>query len=52
MKNTQTLFSHYKEMINNMWANGQREYTAKELNSHVGFHENLTTWKQIGRAHV
>ena len=46
MKNTQTLFSHYKEMINNMWANGQREYTAKELNSHVGFHENLTTWKR------
>ena len=47
MKNTQTLFSHYKEMINNMWAKGQREYTAKELNSHVGFHEKNTWWKRI-----
>lgn len=33
-------------MINTMWATGKRSYTAKELNTFVGTHENQTRWKQ------
>ncbi len=41
-----TLFSHYKKMINNMWDEGFRKYTANELNTLVGSHENITGWKR------
>ena len=41
-----TLFSHYKRMINNMWDEGFRKYTANELNTFVGSHENITGWKR------
>ena len=46
MKTTQTLFSRYKQMINNMWADGQRRYTANELNTFVGQYESSTPWKR------
>ena len=41
-----TLFSHYKRMINTMWDEGFRKYTANELNTFVGRHENITGWKR------
>ena len=41
-----TLFSHYKRMINTMWDEGFRKYTANELNTFVGRHENITRWKR------
>ena len=41
-----TLFSHYKKMINTMWDEGFRKYTANELNTFVGRHENITGWKR------
>jgi len=41
-----TLFSHYKRMINTMWDEGFRKYTANELNTFVGSHENITGWKR------
>lgn len=45
--NTQpTLFSRYKNMINVMWNDGQRSYTAYELNTFVGQFENPTLWKR------
>ena len=31
-----TLFSHYKKMINDIWDEGFRKYTANELNTFVG----------------
>lgn len=40
-----TLFARYKNMINNMWADGQRKYTANELNMFVGSYETSTSWK-------
>lgn len=50
MNNTQqtqpTLFARYKRMINEMWNDGQRKYTANELNLHVGVHERSTMWKR------
>lgn len=42
-----TLFARYKRTINNMWADGQREYTANDLNLFVGNHENSTPWKRM-----
>lgn len=45
--NTQpTLFSRYKRMINTMLNDGQRSYTAYELNTFVGQYENATLWKR------
>ena len=41
-----TLFSHYKKMINDIWDEGFRKYTANELNTFVGSHENITGWKR------
>lgn len=41
-----TLFSHYKRMINTMWDEGFRKYTANELNTFVGSHETITGWKR------
>ena len=41
-----TLFARYKNMINNMWADGQRKYTANELNMFVGSYEHSTSWKK------
>jgi len=41
-----TLFSYYKRMINNMWEEGFRKYTANELNTFVGSHEKSTQWKR------
>ena len=46
MEKTQTLFSRYKQMINTMWADGQRKYTANDLNFHVAAYENQTWWKR------
>ena len=48
MKNKKqtTLFSRYKNMINQLWEDGQRRYTARELNSFVGDYEWPTSWKQ------
>ena len=43
-----TLFSYYKRMINNMWEEGFRKYTANELNTFVGSHEKSTQWKRYG----
>ena len=43
---TKTLFSRYKDMINNKWAAGERSYTAIELNQEVGMHEYITLWKR------
>lgn len=43
-----TLFSYYKRMINNMWEEGFRKYTANELNTLVGSHEKPTQWKRRG----
>ena len=40
-----TLFARYKSMINTMWANGQRKYTASDLNTFVGHYENSSSWK-------
>ena len=40
-----TLFARYKNMINTMWDEGFRKYTANELNTFVGHHENSTIWK-------
>jgi hypothetical protein len=42
-----TLFQHYKNMINLLWNDGHRTYTAQELNSFVGRHEKITVWKRI-----
>lgn len=47
MKTTDmTLFARYKNMINTMWAEGFRRYTANELNTFVGQYENETRWKR------
>lgn len=47
MTNTTTsLFSRYKNMINDKWAAGERTYTASELNLFVGDYENTTHWKR------
>ena len=43
---TKTLFSRYKDMINNKWAAGERSYTAFDLNFYVGDYENRTMWKR------
>jgi len=43
---TMTLFARYKNMINAMWKDGQRRYTARELNAFVGDYETSTFWKQ------
>jgi hypothetical protein len=43
--NKQTLFSRYKNMINELWNLGMRKYTAAELNKFVGDYENSTPWK-------
>lgn len=45
MKET-TLFAHYKNMINRLWADGQRTYTALQLNDFVGYYEKPTNWKR------
>lgn len=45
MKET-TLFGHYKNLINRLWADGQRTYTANELSTFVGYYENTTNWKR------
>jgi hypothetical protein len=41
-----TLFARYKSMINIMWAEGFRKYTANELNTFVGQYEKPTRWKR------
>lgn len=46
MNNEMTLFARYKNMINTMWDEGFRKYTANELNTFVGYHENSTSWKR------
>lgn len=47
MSNTDmTLFARYKNMINTMWAEGFRKYTANELNTFVGQYEKPTRWKR------
>lgn len=46
MNKEMTLFARYKNMINLLWADGQRKYTANELNIFVGVHENMTAWKR------
>lgn len=46
MKKQKTLFTRYKNMINSMWDDGQRKYTANELNMFVGGYENQTQWKR------
>jgi hypothetical protein len=48
---TKTLFSRYKDMINNKWAAGKRAYTASELNQFVGQYENPTMWKRCTNNH-
>lgn len=48
MSNTDmTLFARYKNMINTMWAEGFRRYTANELNTFVGQYENSSRWKRM-----
>ena len=42
-----TLFSRYKRMINLMWADGFRKYTANELNTFVGHYEASSGWKRM-----
>lgn len=42
-----TQFALYKNMINRLWANGQRTYTASQLNAHVGYYESTTHWKRV-----
>ncbi len=46
MNNEMTLFARYKNMINTMWDEGFRKYTANELNTFVGYHETSTSWKR------
>ena len=46
MSKEMTLFARYKNMINNKWAEGSRNYTAGELNKFVGAFENSTAWKR------
>ena len=41
-----TLFAHYKNMINTLYADGFRTYTANELRAFVGSHENVTNYKR------
>ncbi len=48
---TKTLFSRYKDMINNKWAAGERTYTSSELNRYVGGYENPTMWKRCSNNH-
>ena len=45
-KQKMTLFARYKQMINTLWADGQRKYTAHALNHLVGQYENSTSWKR------
>jgi hypothetical protein len=46
MTNRTTLFSRYKNLINSKWADGERTYTASELNNYVGAWECPTSWKR------
>lgn len=46
MTNEKTLFSRYKDVINALWNNGERNYTANTLNALVGSYEKQTYWKR------
>lgn len=41
-----TLFNRYKNMINRLWSQGERQYTATTLNNLVGVYEKETHWKK------
>lgn len=46
MNTDMTLFARYKNMINTMYNEGFRTYTANELNTFVGAYETKTAWKR------